>query len=94
MRNLGAEPVLIRIEIDPKVAADRQILHGGETRTDEEKLAGLKNVEKEMEEPPQSEGVPVFRINGNKSIAEVTQALKESIATLTVNTVDDNRACS
>lgn len=80
-RECGAEPVLIKIDVNLETAVDRLTIKGGEAKTRKEKLDGLKAFRSQMEEPtPEEEkSVKIIRIDGEKPLKEITVQLEKEI---------------
>jgi len=76
MKEHGAEPIMVRIEVDRWTAARRMTLKGGEIKTDQEKYDDLANWYPQMQEPTESESVKIIKINGNQSLDEIKKLLK------------------
>lgn len=81
VRVSGTEPILIVIDVDLEKAADRLTLKAGDIKTKEEKLAGLRAFQAQMEEPTAEEGkaVKVIRVDGNQPLEEIKEILKREI---------------
>jgi predicted kinase len=79
-REKGAEPILIVIEVDPKIATERVTLKGKEIKTKEEILTGLRTFASQMEAPNQTEKIKVIRVDGNLSLEKIKPRLIKELS--------------
>ena len=83
-RESGAEPVLIKIDVDLETAVDRVTLKGGKTQTRKEKLVGLKEFASQTKPPTPKEAksIQIIKINGNESLEKIKNQLERKIKNL------------
>jgi predicted kinase len=79
---LGAQPIVVLIDIDVKTAAGRQTLKGGETISMADKIKGLKFSSSLIEPLTKEEQsrLKVIRVNGKLPLKEIQLQLEQSFA--------------
>jgi len=81
-KQYGAQPILVKIDVYLRKAAERLTLKGKEIKTKVEIIEGLKTFASQTEEPTIREGVKIIKINGNKKISEIIKQLKKDFSSL------------